>query len=230
MAVERLSNESAFIIEWGDLPATCVLSTFSRFRRSCHRNRWEIVCSAQTLIASTCLFFLTLQTARADDAEIQIVKLGGKLTRDTATEGMPVIAIALNNLPVIDVDLRLLTEFGHLQSLSIGHTKVTDRGIRELQSLKNLQSLYLNNTSMSDVGLRELKQHESLRSLDLTATTITDAGMAVIGCLRHLNQLTIGETKVTDAGLKEIEHLATCRHCGSRTTRFLMPDLNICET
>jgi hypothetical protein len=121
-------------------------------------------------------------------AEIEIEKLGGKVTVDEENPDKPIILVDLHN------------------------TQVTDAGLAHLEGLTKLLSLSLNNTKVTDVGLEYLKGLTHLETFDLANTQVTDAGLEHLKGLTRLQSLNLGKTQVTDAGVDKLQQeLPRCK-------------------
>src|SRR5262249_12679584 len=124
-------------------------------------------------------------SAEERQAVAAIEKLGGKVTRDEASPGKP----------VVKVDLSL--------------SGVTDAGLAPVQGLRRLQALALSGTKVRDAGLGHLRGLQALRVLNLLHTGVTDAGLARLQGLAQLREPYLGGmgNRVTDAGLARLRGL-----------------------
>jgi Leucine Rich repeat len=116
-----------------------------------------------------------------DRAVAAIQRMGGKVVRDRAILGHP----------VVHVDLRM--------------TRVTDSDLAVLEHLRGIQSVYLSASGITDAGLVHLEKLTRLRRLDLDFNPITDAGLAHLEGLINLRVLDIHGTKITTAGVERLE-------------------------
>jgi hypothetical protein len=148
--------------------------------------------------------------AQAGDAEgekaiAEIQKSGGKVDRDEASPGKPVIAVNLGVSQVNDAGLEPLKAFPKLKRLTLNSTKITDAGLEHLKPLAGLEKLYIVDVPITDAGLERLKGLTNLRVLSLVGTNVTDAGLAHIRGLTNLQEVFLASTKVTDAGIKGLK-------------------------
>jgi hypothetical protein len=63
----------------------------------------------------------------------------------------------LNNNPVSDKNLVVLTELKYLESLNLFNTEVGDEGLELLEQLPSLKRIYLWNTKVTPFGIEQLK-------------------------------------------------------------------------
>ncbi|MBD0378211.1 MAG: hypothetical protein ICV51_21610 [Flavisolibacter sp.] len=81
--------------------------------------------------------------------------------------------IKLNDAPIGDSALAILSQCMNLTSLQLSGTRITDKGLVPLKKLNNLQYLNLVGTNISLQGLKELQPLKELQSLYLYQTRIT---------------------------------------------------------
>jgi hypothetical protein len=136
-----------------------------------------------------------------------IEKLGGKVKRDEAKPGRPVVWVELDDTKVKDRDLIHLKEMRQLTLLSLNNTNVTDQGMIRIKELKQLRNLRLDSTKISDAGLVHLKDLKHLRGLSLWNTKVTDAAMVHLKELKKLESLILSSTKITDKAMTHIKEL-----------------------
>ncbi|MCX5654840.1 MAG: hypothetical protein NTY65_09365 [Planctomycetota bacterium] len=98
------------------------------------------------------------QAGQEGDAVSAILKLGGKVERDEALPGRPIVEVDLSKTKVTDADLKGMKELKGLQRLLLGDTTITDAGLKDLKELKGLKNLGLAKTQITDAGLKDLKQ------------------------------------------------------------------------
>jgi len=163
------------------------------------------------------------KTSLVDEEEEQAVqvvtRLGGKVIRDEAAPGKPVVSVDLNHTNAADADLKLLPTMKHLQSLDLSWTTdITDVGMKEVAQLKHLQSLSLMRTAVTDAGMKEVARLKHLQLLDLCNTKVTDAGLKDLDVLRRMRDLDITNTQVTNASVTTLAMLKNLRllHASSR--------------
>jgi hypothetical protein len=142
----------------------------------------------------------------------EIEKLGGKVTRDEASPGKPVIAVDLKGSTVTDAGLAYLAGLKRLQSLNLANTKVTEAGLAHLKGLTELQSLSLYATKVTGPGLVNLKGMTHLQSLNLMYTPVADAGLVYVKDLTQLQSLDLSGYNLTDAGLVSLHGLIELRY------------------
>src|SRR5207245_2591285 len=129
------------------------------------------------LLAIALAVLLTGRLSAGEDdtkAEQAIKALGGKVVRDLAAPGSPIISVNLDSTKVTDAGLKELAGLKSLQSLDLMFTMVTDAGLKELAGLKSLQTLKLNSRQVTDTGLKELAGLKNLQALSLGGTKVTD--------------------------------------------------------
>ena len=188
--------------------------------------KWQYACVAVLALCAG---------GRADDAEDAAVKwvegVDGKITRDAAAPGKPVVSVGLGfNKKVTDDGLKNLTGFKSLKTLDLFfNEQITDAGMKHVKELSSLTTLVLNNTSVTDAGIEELKDFKNLKALRLAGcvkmtdkaaetvkgfagleevslpSTITDKGVKALTGLKKLKSLYLGGcTALTDAAVKDI--------------------------
>jgi Leucine-rich repeat (LRR) protein len=160
------------------------------------------------LLAFGCLLAPAPACAQ-DDAEekaaAEILKIGGKVERDSKEPAKPVISVNLSLTQVNDDALTQLEHFPKLKRLALNNTPITDAGLAHLKELKELQKIYMVDTKITDAGLDTLKEIKSLQLLSLVGTQITDAGLEKLKDLKDLQMLFVFGTKVTDEGAKKLQ-------------------------
>jgi internalin A len=111
------------------------------------------------------LVVLTASMVIADEildeskAIAKIELLGGKVTRDEALPGRPVIEVDFHRSKRFnDRYVHLLKSFTSLRSLNLYGIAITDCGLKEIGKLPNLADLCLYRTQITDEGLKELKK------------------------------------------------------------------------
>jgi len=109
-------------------------------------------------------------------------ELGGEVTVDEKSPGMPVIGLGLSVTKVTDAGLMHLKGFTSLRTLWLNNTKITDVGLVHLKGLTNLQRLSLSHTNVTDAGLVHLKGLTSLQELDLWRIKVTGDGLMHLAC------------------------------------------------
>jgi formylglycine-generating enzyme required for sulfatase activity len=123
-----------------------------------------------------------------DKSATFVEKLGGKVIRDTGSQGNPVVRVEL------------------------GGKQLNDAGLKEMAGLKNLLNLYLPGTDISDAGMKELAGFNQLQLLHLSRTKIGDAGLKELANLKQLRSLNVENTQVTKEGVAEfLKALPKCK-------------------
>ena len=108
---------------------------------------------------------------------------------------------------VTDADMKYLTAFPELRSLSLHYSRVKRDGIETIATLRRLEELNLGHFPgiIRDEDLRPLANSKSLRSLSLLNAKITDESMAQFAAMPSLRSLYLSSTKITDAGLERLK-------------------------
>jgi hypothetical protein len=141
-----------------------------------------------------------------------IQKLGGEVSRDENTPGMPVVGVHLTFAPIKDQDLADLAALKRLQALDLVGTVVTGEGLRDLCTLRELKRLYLGSSGVRDAGLKGVSTLVRLEELSLFQTKVTDEGLRELTSLKELRKLDLGKTKVTEKGVSELQKaLPNCK-------------------
>jgi uncharacterized membrane protein len=83
------------------------------------------------------------------------------------------ISLNLSNMPVEDVDLKVIANFGNLEVLNLNNTKVKGDGLKDLASLQNLRSLSLSGTDISGNTLKQLAACRNLKEVFIWNTAVT---------------------------------------------------------
>src|SRR5262245_39065446 len=98
-----------------------------------------------------------------------IHQLGGKVRRDNAQPGKPVVEVKLDFTETRDDGLVHLKAFPELQRLDLSHTYITNAGLAHVKGFARLESLQLALTNITDDGLVHLKGLKSLKELAVSA-------------------------------------------------------------
>ena len=114
----------------------------------------------------------------ADGPAVALVsRLRGRVTRDHARPGRPVVAVTLIDAPTGDATLYGLASLTDLHTLGLRHCGLTDAGLPALARLSALAVLDLSdNPGVTDAGLATLEPLRGLAALDLRGTRVTAAG------------------------------------------------------
>jgi uncharacterized membrane protein len=91
-----------------------------------------------------------------------------------------IVSIDLGNTNVKDSDLKLLSDFPHLQKLHLQNNTIGDEGIRHLTNLPYLESLNLSGTHITAQALEMLSGLKQLKKLFLYNTNIDEKQLAAI--------------------------------------------------
>jgi Leucine-rich repeat (LRR) protein len=167
----------------------------------------------------------TVAGAEPMPAAEKIEALGGKIKRDAAVPGRPVIEVDLAGHPFGTTTLGLLAAFPELQSLDISATRAGDEGFLRLKTLKRLKTIRARGCAIGDGGLAVLESLGEVRTLDLAGTRITDAGLAHVSACVKLQELNLTGTLVSDAGLKSLAKLPDLRVLRLFATKVRGPGL-----
>jgi len=90
------------------------------------------------------------------------------------------IWLALNNKPVNDSDIRVISQCTALVKLELARTTITDKGLAYLKDLPQLRLLNLVGDHITTSGLMQLKDVKSLRLLYLFETNIAKDDWAAV--------------------------------------------------
>lgn len=120
--------------------------------------------------------------------------------------------VNLDSRPVVDADLKYLSQLDTLESLNLTGTGVSGGAMAHISNLTNLKKLslgggYQKPSNIDDEGLSHLTKLANLEQLVLSDSKITDAGLAHLSKLDNLRSLYVFQTKVGDAGLTHLEGL-----------------------
>ena len=86
-----------------------------------------------------------------------------------------IIELNLDNMPVQDADLAMISNFKNLRKLNFNFTEVTGKTFSQLQSLKELKILSLAGTTVTEKEVASLQSLSKLRHVYVWNTSITDA-------------------------------------------------------
>lgn len=87
------------------------------------------------------------------------------------------VALKLNNLPVDDQDIKILSELKNIKKLNVENTFISDKSIAYIKKLTDLEQLNLYGTNISDEGLIQLDSLKKLTTLYLWKTNVTMEGV-----------------------------------------------------
>ena len=81
--------------------------------------------------------------------------------------------------PMIDEDLRSLSNFANLRRIQLSHKGFTDRGLRYLSGLKNAEFINLGGPGITDAGFAAFSGLPKLNWLKITGGAVTDRAEAL---------------------------------------------------
>jgi uncharacterized membrane protein len=108
-----------------------------------------------------------------------------------------VVSLNLNNMPVKDADLELLSSFPNLEKLYLNFAGIRGEGLAHLASLENLEILSLAGNELDETAVRALKELKGLQKLYLWNTGLGDGD---ISSIQESLPQTLIETGYTDDG------------------------------
>jgi len=82
--------------------------------------------------------------------------------------------------PVEDDDLKVLSGYRNLQSITLDKSKVTDEGIRHLTEVPNVTWVNVNGCAITDDAIQDLIRIPSLRVLFIEDTQISEQGIVLL--------------------------------------------------
>ena len=115
-------------------------------------------------------------------------------------------------------DLRALSGFPNLETLSIIGPGIDDASVADFEALKSLKNLRLQGTDVTDAAVEIIASMTNLQSLVLADSYITDESMSLVSQLRNLEQLDLSGTIVGDDGIGEIQSLDKLKRLSIRHT------------
>lgn len=92
--------------------------------------------------------------------------------------GKQVVILNLNNMPVVDADLKQLTAFVNLEKLYLNYSEIKGEGLKQLISLKNLSVLSLTGNPLDQNSLAPLEEMQGLKKLYLWDTGLDQVQLA----------------------------------------------------
>jgi Leucine-rich repeat (LRR) protein len=145
-------------------------------------------------------------------------------------------ALGLERTYFSDMNVSVLADLHHINTLFIDRTSVTDAGVAKLlrqseflyifangtkingsgfkdpgRNAYTLMAVWLNDSLVDDKAITGIASCKTLRSLSLDATAISDAAMPIIASLTQLQTLSLRKTKLTDAALPYLTKLSRLR-------------------
>ena len=131
---------------------------------------------------------------------------GGRISRDEAAEGKPVVAVSFATAKIADADVALVQTIPTLTKLVLNNNKeLTDAALDPILAMPGLKKLYLVETGITDAGLAKLKDHPGLEILSVVGTGVTDAAAASFQAMPALKELFVAGTKIGDDALRALK-------------------------
>jgi hypothetical protein len=161
-------------------------------------------------VAALIVLFLVVGCQRTADEQAiaEVIRLGGEVKKDGRQPGLPVIQVNLAKGTVTDSELRVLSNFPHLQKLDLRYTVISNRGLAHVKGLAELEVLLLDYTSVSDEGLTNLAELKNLRTVSLNGNPgVSLWGLGFLKKLPNLDELFVKDTAVTEEDVKQFRQL-----------------------
>ena len=119
-----------------------------------------------------------------------------------------VMANFVNVVPFNNSSLQALKSINEqLAVLKLTNLPINDIDIKIVADLKNIKKLNLENTLITDNGMSFVKQLSQLEQLNLYGTNISDEGIIQLTDLKNLSVLYLWKTKVTLNGIEQFKKL-----------------------
>ena len=119
-----------------------------------------------------------------------------------------VMANFVNVVPFNNSSLQALKSINEqLAVLKLTNLPINDIDIKIVADLKNIKKLNLENTLITDNGMSFVKQLSQLEQLNLYGTNISDEGIIQLTDLKNLSMLYLWKTKVTLNGIEQFKKL-----------------------
>ena len=119
-----------------------------------------------------------------------------------------VMANFVNVVPFNNSSLQALKSINEqLAVLKLTNLPINDIDIKIVADLKNIKKLNVENTLITDNGLDYIKQLSQLEQLNLYGTNISDEGIIQLADLKNLSVLYLWKTKVTLNGIEQFKKL-----------------------
>ena len=119
-----------------------------------------------------------------------------------------VMANFVNVVPFNNSSLQALKSINEqLAVLKLTNLPINDIDIKIVADLKNIKKLNLENTLITDNGMSFVKQLPQLEQLNLYGTNISDEGIIQLTDLKNLSMLYLWKTKVTLNGIEQFKKL-----------------------
>ena len=112
-----------------------------------------------------------------------------------------------NGQGATDAELRLITDFPRVQSLSIAYTEIGDPGLRHIQQAEELTDLVVDRTRVTDEGISFITHIPKLKRLSCRDLELTNNSLQKLAACVTLESLTLSGTQITDTGLQDLARL-----------------------
>jgi uncharacterized membrane protein len=103
--------------------------------------------------------------------------------------------LKLTNLPINDIDIKIVADLKNIKKLNLENTLITDNGMSFVKQLSQLEQLNLYGTNISDEGLMELASLKNLSVLYLWKTKVTLKGIEAFKKINPKVTIEIGDFK-----------------------------------
>lgn len=130
-----------------------------------------------------------------------LARSGGKILRNIALPGSPIVHLSLPQIVVSDEQLEGLGPFAEVEVFELFGPKITDRSLMGLQDASFLTMVVLKGTSVRGPGLAALRGKPRLRLLRLDDSPIENDALLHIGKIPNLTLLNLNKSKITDNAL-----------------------------
>ena len=103
--------------------------------------------------------------------------------------------LKLTNLPINDIDIKIVADLKNIKKLNVENTLITDNGLDYIKQLSQLEQLNLYGTNISDEGIIQLTDLKNLSVLYLWKTKVTLNGIEQFKKLNPKVTIEIGDFK-----------------------------------
>ena len=103
--------------------------------------------------------------------------------------------LKLSNLPIKDIDIKIIADFKNITKLNLENTAITDESITYLKQLPKLEQLNLYGTNITDESLKQLSLYKNLAVLYLWKTKVTQLGVESFMKIKPNVKVEIGNFK-----------------------------------
>jgi uncharacterized membrane protein len=103
--------------------------------------------------------------------------------------------LKLSNLPIKDIDIKIIADFKNITKLNLENTAITDVSITYLKQLPKLEQLNLYGTNITDESLKQLSLYKNLAVLYLWKTKVTQLGVESFMKIKPNVKVEIGNFK-----------------------------------